>query len=90
MTQKALAERLIGLTLYKKQKWYPEGILKNGILQLTKAETLIDKTPVTIDYQHAVIAVKRKKLRIPKELKTDLLTIVRLKIAKIIRHAKLN
>lgn len=90
MTQKNMVENLIGLTLYSNQKWYPQGTLTNKNITLTKADTLVGDTMIRINYEKASVTVKGKKLRIPKELKTDLLTIVRLKIAKTIKYAKFN
>jgi len=90
MTQKNLVAGLIGLTLYKKQEWCPEGILKNKDIIMTKADTSINATKVTIDYSTKSIFVNGIKQRIPNELRTDLLEIVRLKIAKTIKHAKFN
>lgn len=90
MTQKATAEKLIGLTLYKKQPWHPVGILINDTLQLIHANTVHDTILISIDYRTDRITVNSKQLRIPKELKHDLLSIVKLKVAKTLKHAKLN
>lgn len=90
MKQKDLAETLIGLTLYKKQEWCPEGIFKNNNIHLVKADTVVDGAIITINYENASIKVNGKRQRVPKELRTDLLEIVRLKTAKILKHAKFN
>lgn len=85
MTQKQLATALIGATLYKKQPWSPEGgLLPNKQFLLTKANTLFEDHTISIDYSKKKIFVDNKALRLPKALSTDLLTIVRLKITKLI------
>ena len=90
MTQKGQVEQLIGLTLYKKQNWEAYGIVQDNEVQLIRATTEVDRGIITIHYPSATIDVNGHRQRISKELKNDLLTIVRLKIAKTLKHAKLN
>jgi hypothetical protein len=86
MTQKSLATELIGLTLYKKQTWNPDGVLNNSGFLLKSASTLLEDRVITIDYKDHRVYLDGKQMRLPKKLSKDLITIVQLKIAKIIKH----
>lgn len=89
MTQKLLAKELIWRTLYRRQEWKPAGAFVEGKFQLTRASTLLDKQVVTIDYTTNKVYLETHALRLPKELSSDLITLVHLKLARIIkRYAK--
>ena len=82
MTQKDIALKLIDETLYKKHPWFPTGKITADGFQLKAASTTVGKAIITINYDTQIITVNKKRQRLPKTVVTDLLTIVRLKIAK--------
>jgi hypothetical protein len=86
MTQKLLAKQLIGVTLYKKQEWQPAGFFQKGRFLLKQASTLWETQVITIDYEHNMVYCDGRRMRLPKPLSKDLITLVQLKIAKSIKH----
>ena len=86
MTQKLIAQQLIKVTLYKKQDWKPVGFFQKGHFLLTQANTLWGAQVITIDYEHNMVYCDGRRMRLPKSLSKDLITLVQLKITKIIKH----
>ena len=74
------------MTLYKKQEWKPAGFLQKGQFLLKQASTLLGDQVITIDYEHNRVYLDGRRMRLPKNLSKDLITLVQLKIAKIIKH----
>jgi hypothetical protein len=86
MTQKVIAQQLIKLTLYKKQEWNPSGFLVSGQFLLKQASTMLGNQVITIDYERNKVFLEGKAMRLPKTLSKDLISLVQLKISKIIKH----
>jgi hypothetical protein len=73
------------MTLYKKQEWSPAGFLQKGQFLLKQASTLFGDQVITIDYENNRVYLDGRRMRLPKNLSKDLITLVQLKIAKIIK-----
>ena len=86
MTQKLLARQLIGDTLYRRQSWKPAGFFQKEHFLLKQASTLWGDQVITIDYARNRVYLDGKPMRLPKSLSKDLITLVELKIAKIIKR----
>ena len=91
LTQKLLAQFLIADTLVGKRHWYPSGAVQKKKILLKNAETQIDNHIITLSYNKNAIFFDGNRLRVPKMLSQDLLSIVKLKIAKNLKkHVAFN
>jgi len=77
---------LIEATLYKRQPWFPTGVItKNGIL-LKKGATQFLNSLVIIDFQEGTIKIDGHRQRMRKDTSADLMNIVKLKLTKKLRN----
>jgi len=85
-TKRGLA--LIEATLYKRQPWYPAGVItENGVL-LRKGTTQFFDSLVIIDFQENIIRIDGHRQRMRREIFTDLMNIVRLKLTKKLKNVQ--
>lgn len=93
MTQKEIAYNLIYDTLYRNLSWRPTKYTirqKEKTVHLTSSCTLWKNNIVTIFYDKKRILVNGKRQRLPRELSADLLSLVKLKTKKFIKHVKFD
>ena len=81
---------LIGATLYKRQKWYPTGLItfRDKKVILKKAYTQFNDSIIYIDFQTKKIFVDGRQQKMRKETALDLMNLVRLKLTKKLKSKK--
>ena len=81
---------LIGATLYKRQKWYPTGLItfRDKKVILKRAYTQFNDSIISINFQENTISVDGQRQRMRKETAVDLMNLVRLKLTKKLKPKK--
>lgn len=90
-TQKTLAMEIIQLTLHGGMAWLPTGtVTKKGVV-LSGASSMIDNKVIVVNFNKQVILINRKRQRYEKELSSDLLSIIKIKVTKMVKkNVKIN
>lgn len=92
MNQNELAASLIKETLYCDRQWGTDAAIIRGEIYVDKAETVWNNKLVRINFTKNTITLNGKKLRLRKELSTDLVTLTKLFAYRILnlKHVPKN
>ena len=86
MTQKEIVTNVIHDTLYRKLAWKPEGYITGKAVKVRKAHAHWKGIWVHINFKNETILVNDKEQRLPKDLASDLITLIKLKLTKNLKR----
>lgn len=86
MTQKEIVKSVIHDTLYKRLTWKPEGHVASKAIKVRKAHTHWKGMWIHINFKNSTILVNDKEQRLPKDLASDLITLIKLKVTKTLKR----